>query len=105
MSSVLEDRIFVDQTRLAGFLQRIEFPVFYLDFEAFATSVPYFPLLNPYGHTPVVASIHVQRDRDSFPEQRSYIAANGVDDRMRFFNWLVQDDGRERIDRRLQQTL
>ncbi|MFW5827396.1 MAG: DUF2779 domain-containing protein, partial [Alkalispirochaeta sp.] len=60
ISSVLSDSTHVDAKRLERFLSRLEYPLFFLDFEAYAPSTPTFEGLAPYEHVPVIASLHRQ---------------------------------------------
>jgi len=89
IDSVVNDALYIDPPQLQHFVSSLEYPVFYLDFEGFAASLPFFAGLSPYEHTPVIASIHVQRERYSPPEGRLFVAETGKDQRASFFSWML----------------
>ncbi len=78
----------VDSTRLAAFLGTIREPIFYLDFEAYAPSIPPFEKLSPYEHTPVIASLHRQDRIDEASDHEWIVSRPGVDGRLSLFRWL-----------------
>jgi hypothetical protein len=88
IEAVLADRLYVNRERLARFLDRLVAPLFFLDFEAYAPSVPAFSGLSPYEHLPVIASVHIRRDRDDEVHHDSFVSTAGSDSRGEMFRWL-----------------
>jgi hypothetical protein len=95
IEAVLADRLYVNRERLARFLDRLVAPLFFLDFEAYAPSVPAFSGLSPYEHVPVIASVHIRRDRDEEVRHDSFVSTAGSDSRGEMFRWLQNLLGEE----------
>lgn len=91
--AVVEGKPQVDHGRLAQFLDRLTFPRLYLDFEAYAPSLPPFAGAAPHTHTVVIASVHSQRVANGAVESASYLAQPGVDQRRALFDWLLNTLG------------
>lgn len=88
IEAVRGDRLYVDRRKLQRFLNSLRYPVFYLDFEAYAPALPAFSDLGPYEHTPVVASVHTQAVPGGAVRGESFAASPGRDDRIALFDWL-----------------
>lgn len=88
IASVRNDRTHVDQRLLSAFLDRLVYPLHFLDFEAYAASVPVFQGLAPYEHMPVIASLHTRTEPGSAPSHVSFAMEPGRDQRPAFFSWL-----------------
>ena len=87
--AVVEGKPQVDSERLAQFLERLAFPRYFLDFEAYAPSLPPFVGTAPHDHTVVIASVQRQVTPHSAIESVGYSAQPGIDQRRRLFDWLV----------------
>lgn len=93
VAAVREDRLHLDKPRIDSFIERLVYPRFYLDFEAFAPALPPFTGLRPYEHTPVIASIHVVADPGADPVAYAFVAKPGRDDRKAMYRWLKETLG------------
>ncbi len=93
VESVVGNSVYVQREKLHSFISSLEYPLFFLDFEAFAMSLPLYEGLVPYGHTPVIASIQKQESPTEDPQAASYIARPGVDERNLLFSWIVDTVG------------
>ncbi|MFW5694084.1 MAG: DUF2779 domain-containing protein [Alkalispirochaeta sp.] len=93
ISSVLSDSTHVDAKRLEHFLNRLEYPLHFLDFEAYAPSTPKFVGVGPYEHVPVIASLHRQELPDGEVHHGTFAAIPGVDQRADLFQWLRAEVG------------
>ncbi len=71
----------VDRRSLGRFLRRISYPLFFLDFEAFALSVPPYPGTYPFQHIPFQYSLLIHRDPDAVPEEHEFLARGPEDPR------------------------
>src|SRR6185369_13123195 len=78
----------VDRRAIARFLNRIKFPVSYLDFESFDTAIPPFDGLRPYQQVPFQFSLHVQQSKDAALEHHSFLADGKADPRPEFMRRL-----------------
>lgn len=79
---------YADGRRLEAFLDSLRYPLFFLDFEAYAPSVPSFQGLAPYEHIPVIASLHSRQSETATIEHDSFAARAGIDERAHMFAWL-----------------
>lgn len=77
-------RPFVDPHRLGKFLEGLEYPRHYLDFETFQTAIPVFDLVRPYQQIPFQFSLHVVASPGAEPERHSYMSEGKVDPRPEF---------------------
>ena len=73
---------------MASFLQRLKFPVGYLDFETFNTAIPLFDGLRPYQQVPFQFSLHWQPAPGAKPEHHAFLADGRTDPRLEFLNRL-----------------
>lgn len=80
----------VDAQKLSRFMKKLVYPLFYLDFEAFAPAIPPFPGLRPYEHTPVVVSVHVATQPEEKPEPKLFVSTPGRDQRGEMFRWIEE---------------
>lgn len=88
VEAVTTGSLYTDRGRLSSFLESIEYPQFFLDFEAYAPSLAPFSGLGPYEHTPVIASIHARREPTAQFEHAWFAAEPGRDQRGEMFAWL-----------------
>ncbi|SIQ65047.1 protein of unknown function [Alkalispirochaeta americana] len=93
ISSVLSERLFIDHQGLAAFLERLQWPLFFLDFEAYSQSIPPFAGLAPYEHTPVIASLQRQDEPGKSVQPGWFACPPGEDRREEFFRWLSREVG------------
>lgn len=63
----------VDQAGLAQFLTKIEYPVYYLDYETSQSLLPPWEGTRPYQQVPFQYSLHIQRDPAGEIEHREYL--------------------------------
>lgn len=70
---------YVDREGISDFLNTLQYPLYYLDFETFSTAIPLFDGTRPYQAIPFQLSLHVVKDEGSNPEHFSFLA-KGTDD-------------------------
>ncbi|MFP4209959.1 MAG: DUF2779 domain-containing protein [Alkalispirochaeta sp.] len=88
VESVRSDLLHIDTDRVRRFLEDLAYPLFFLDFEAFAPALPPFQGLSPYQHTPVLVSVHRETRPGSEPEGFVHACTPGSDGRNALFQWL-----------------
>ncbi|RMG56878.1 MAG: DUF2779 domain-containing protein, partial [Deltaproteobacteria bacterium] len=81
----------VDRQRLREFLERVEEPVSFLDFETFSPAVPLYEGTTPYEKIPFQYSLHVLTGDGTEPVHREFLADPGEDPRRRLLEALVRD--------------
>ena len=89
IEAVRTGEVIVQERGLGRFLDAVEFPAYFLDFEAFSSSIPPFPGLKPYEHTPSIASIHVSDSFEAPVRHHTFALATEKDARAEFFRWIT----------------
>jgi Domain of unknown function(DUF2779) len=87
-SALLAGRPHIDRPALTAFLDQLEYPVSFLDFETFATAIPLFDDCSPYQQVPFQFSLHILRSTKARPEHRSFLAEGTADPRPEFMRQL-----------------
>jgi hypothetical protein len=83
-------RVHIDRDTIAGFLDGLEHPAFFLDFEAFSEAVPTLDGVAPWEHVPVVYSLHRVDHPGAPPAHAVYAAAPGEDGRQALYRDLLR---------------
>jgi len=88
----LEDRTIINKTELSKFLNDLNYPLYYLDFETFSTAIPIFNNTKPYQQLLFQYSLHVQKLINGAVSHFEYIAnPDGNDPRKELVNQLITD--------------
>ena len=80
----------INREGISNFLGSLQYPVYYLDFETFGTSIPLFEGTRPYQQIPFQFSLHVQLDNDEGAVHFSYLAEGAEDPRPKLAEELKQ---------------
>lgn len=86
----------IDKKALRQFLAGLEYPLYYLDFETFATAIPLFDGTRPYQNIPFQFSLHIQGTPDSEPGHFTFLAEGRQDPRPKLLaslSWLTGSNG------------
>ncbi len=78
---------------LKAFLEEIEWPARYLDFETVMTAIPLYPDIPPYTQIPTQYSVHVCESSGEIVDRHEFIASPGVDPRQALVGQLLDDLG------------
>jgi len=90
----LEHKSHIDNTKIQKFLNSLNYPLYFLDFETMATAVPIFDHTRPYQQIPFQYSLHVQKTINGELLHYEYLAlADGTDPRIGFVEQLIRDCG------------
>ncbi|MBN1375425.1 MAG: DUF2779 domain-containing protein [Dehalococcoidia bacterium] len=81
---------YVNKDCIKSFLDSLQYPVYYLDFETFSTAVPLFEGTHPYQQIPFQFSLHVALNNDEGVIQFSYLAEGSEDPRPKLAAELKQ---------------
>ncbi len=68
-----------DRDKIREFLDTIELPSYYIDFETWQSPIPMFDNSRPYQQIPFQFSVHINRCNNLLPEHHSFLA-DGTDD-------------------------
>lgn len=81
----------VDLVGIKKFLEKVKYPLLFMDFETFMPAVPIFNNTKPYQHIPFQYSIHFKKDKNAAVEHFEFLAEQGVDPRRSFIESLLKD--------------
>ncbi|MDD5313103.1 MAG: DUF2779 domain-containing protein [Dehalococcoidia bacterium] len=77
--SVIKGEAHINREAIRLFLNRLQYPVYYLDFETFATAIPLYDGTHPYQQIPFQFSLHVVENTGAEPRHHMYLA-EGMED-------------------------
>ena len=78
----------VNAKGIARFLNDLEYPLVFLDFETFNTAIPMFDKVRPYQHVPFQVSIHVVSREGARPIHHELLADGSDDPRPEILEFL-----------------
>lgn len=78
----------LNKEKLADFLSKIKYPVYYLDFETINPALPVYKNSSPFQHVPFLYSLHVIKTSESEPEHFSFIDDDSADPRQSILEQL-----------------
>jgi hypothetical protein len=87
---------FVEREKIGEFLEGLEYPLYFLDFETFGTAIPLFDNVRPYEQVPFQFSLHTLRSEGAKGEHHFYLSENQSDPRpriLRELSTLLGDEG------------
>lgn len=82
-----------DKEKISSFLNKLEYPLYYLDFETFGTAIPLFDKTKPYQQIPFQFSLHIVKKKGDKPEHISFLADGTEDPRPEFLKMLKENLG------------
>ncbi|MFT5029853.1 MAG: hypothetical protein ACI9VS_002299 [Candidatus Binatia bacterium] len=85
----------VDKPAIKGFLDRLTYPLYFLDFETFSTAVPMLDGVRPYQQVPFQFSLHIQQESGGELEAHGFLAEGTGDPRPEFMSQLKSVLGRK----------
>jgi len=83
----------IDQDEIKTFLKSLRYPLYFMDFETFATGIPVYDGTSPYQNIPFQFSLHVITKPGAMVEHYAYLAASGDDPRPAFLSELKKSIG------------
>jgi hypothetical protein len=87
--SVLKNRKpHIDKEGIREFLDQLEYPLYYLDFETFGTAIPLFDDVRPYEQIPFQFSLHIVDTEGKKPKHESFLADGKSDPRLEVLRQL-----------------
>lgn len=81
----------VAKKELARFLNTVNWPAFYLDFETVKSAIPLFPGITPHEQIPTQFSIHVCDEPGKVADHRQFLADPAKDGRRELAERLLED--------------
>jgi hypothetical protein len=87
----LQNEKHINEPAIRYFVKGLTYPIYYLDFETFATAVPVFDGSRPYQQLVFQYSLHIEHENGEI-EHKAYLAqTDGSDPRISFIQQLLSD--------------
>ena len=87
------NEIYSDKSAITEFLDLLEYPLYFLDYEAIWPAVPLFDRNSPYQQIPFQFSLHIQPEKDGKLTHIGFLHTDTVDPRPEFIKALIQNCG------------
>jgi hypothetical protein len=81
---------YIDSDKIKEFLDTIQYPAYYMDFETCGSAIPLFDGSSPYQQVPFQFSVHVVKKGGGKPEHVSFLADGPNDPRPEFMAKLKE---------------
>jgi len=85
---------FIDRPAIKKFLKKLEYPLYFLDFETLASALPIYDRTSPYEAVPFQFSLYRIKSKGAEPERSSYLAPGDVDPRPEVLRRLKEELGK-----------
>lgn len=79
---------YIDAKKINSFVDGLEFPLYFLDFETYSIAVPLHDGMSPYQQVPFQFSLHIMDSIESKPEHHSFLSEGSEDPRPAFLKAL-----------------
>ena len=83
----------IDTVEIKSFLKGLKYPLYFMDFETFATAIPIYDGTRPYQNIPFQFSLHVITKPGAMMEHYEFLPEGKDDPRPKFLAELKQDIG------------
>jgi hypothetical protein len=85
----------IDAKEIKNFLEGLQYPLYFLDYETMSSLIPYFDGHRPYQQVPMQYSLHVLRSPDAELEHKEFLHRDNSDPALPLTKQLIQDIGTE----------
>jgi hypothetical protein len=92
VNSYLRGKVKKDPMQLSIFLRRIQFPIYYMDFETFSPIIPLYENSRPDAYIPYQYSLHIEEKKDEL-KHIEFLNKNNEDPRKKFIDSLIPNLG------------
>jgi hypothetical protein len=87
------NEIYTDKNAITKFLELLEYPLYFLDYEAIWPAVPLFDKASPYQQIPFQFSLHIQPEKDAKLTHIEFLHTDTNDPRPEFIKYLIESCG------------
>lgn len=87
----VEGMPYIDKDGIKSFLSKVNYPLYFLDFETMMFAIPPYDGLKPYQQIPFQYSLHFQATKGGTLYHTEYLAEPGVDPRRKLAEQLCKD--------------
>ncbi len=95
VESYLSGDVIVDKANISGFLDQVQYPLYFLDYETIQAAIPLFDGTRPFQQIPFQFSVHVQETLGSELVHHEYLHKERTDPRRAFAERLIELCGDE----------
>jgi hypothetical protein len=95
IASVKANLPLIDKPAIQKFLDKVVYPLYFMDFETFMPAIPLYDDTKPYQHIPFQYSLHYKKDLNSDLEHFEFLAEQGIDPRRSFLMSLLDKTSSE----------
>ncbi len=85
---VVTGKVHIEKEEIRRFLNRLRYPLYYLDFETFAPAIPLYDGTRPYQNIPFEYSLHIVESEGAAPVHHSFLGDGKEDPRPRILREL-----------------
>ena len=89
--AALNKKVVVNRKEVREFLDRLWYPLCFLDFETFTSAVPLYDGLRPYQQAPFQYSLHYMKKKSGKLHHVEFLAQPGIDPRKDFLDRMLED--------------
>lgn len=72
------DNVFIDKEKIKAFLDGLQYPLYFLDYETLSSVVPYFDGLGPYKQLPFQYSLHILDKPNGTVQHKEYLHSSNT---------------------------
>jgi len=94
-NSYIKEKNNFEPDKIKQFLNTIQYPIYFLDYETICTSIPLFDASKPYQQVPFQFSLHKQETESSKIEHFEFLHTEKTDPRPSLIDSLIQECGDE----------
>jgi hypothetical protein len=87
------NEIYTDKNAITEFLELLEYPLYFLDYEAIWPAVPLFDKASPYQQIPFQFSLHIQPEKGAKLTHVEFLHTDTKDPRSEFIKSLIKNCG------------
>jgi hypothetical protein len=81
VDAIRSNEPYINKEEIKTFLDTLEYPLYYLDFETLAPAIPLFDNSKPFQQIPFQFSLHIQESSGKEPKHISFLAEGNIDPR------------------------
>lgn len=81
VNAIRSKKTYVDKQEIKTFLDKLTYPLYYLDFETIGSAIPLYNNSRPYQQIPFQFSLHIQNSPREKPKHISFLAEGTADPR------------------------
>ncbi len=91
LESKTKNQAIIDTDKIKQYLQKIEYPLYFIDFEAIMPAIPIYKGTSPFEFIPFQYSIHYKENINAEPLHFEFLAETGIDPRKSFITEFLKN--------------